>query len=63
MGARQNHAGEVPANCGSGEQVGRRPRHRAAWRRKNAASHLNLESGEVELPGDADFAAFVERAV
>ena len=24
--ARQNHAGGVPANCGSGEQVGRRPR-------------------------------------
>ena len=23
--ARQNHAGGVPANCGSGEQVGRRP--------------------------------------
>ena len=45
------------------EQVGRRPRHRAAWRRKNAASQLNLESGEVELPGDAYFAAFVERAV
>ena len=32
--ARQNHVGGVPANCGSGEQVGRRPRHRAAWRRK-----------------------------
>lgn len=30
---------------------------------KNAASRLNLESGEVELPGDTDFAAFVERAV
>ena len=28
--ARQNHAGGVPANCGSGEQVGRRPLHRAA---------------------------------
>ena len=26
--ARQNHAGGVPANCGSGEQVGRRPRLR-----------------------------------
>ena len=24
--ARQNHAGGAPANCGSGEQVGRRPR-------------------------------------
>ena len=23
--ARQNHAGGAPANCGSGEQVGRRP--------------------------------------
>ena len=30
--ARQNHAGGVPANCGSGEQVGRRPHHRAARR-------------------------------
>ena len=30
--ARQNHVGGVPANCGSGEQVGRRPRHRAARR-------------------------------
>ena len=27
--ARQNHAGGVPTNCGSGEQVGRRPRHQA----------------------------------
>ena len=27
--ARQNHAGGVPTNCGSGERVGRRPRHQA----------------------------------
>ena len=27
--ARQNHAGGVPTNCRSGEQVGRRPRHQA----------------------------------
>ena len=30
---------------------------------QKATSQLNLESGEVELPGDAYFAAFVERAV
>ena len=29
----------------------------------SAAEPPNLESGEVELPGNADFAAFVERAV
>ncbi len=30
---------------------------------QKATSQLNLESGEVELAGDTDFAAFAERAV
>ena len=30
---------------------------------RSAASRLNLESWQIQLPGDADFAAFVERAV
>ena len=29
----------------------------------DATSQLNLESWQIQLPGDADFAAFVERAV
>ena len=44
--------------------AGREPREPSGgMATQKATSQLNLESGEVELPGDADFAAFVERAV
>ena len=40
--ARQNHAGGVPANCGSGEQVGRRP---LAFGRRQQAKLARSEVG------------------